>query len=385
MRVLVVSHTSLIGGAERSLLTFLQTAPDGVDVVVACPDGPLADALRGRGVPHRSLRGTDGSLRLHPVHTVRALGELASMSAGVRRHARATRADLVHANSARAGLAAVAARALGGPPVAVHVRDVLPAGHAGSLVRTVLRRSARTMIAISDHVAAAFTGRADAPGVHVVRELVDTARFRPLPAAAARAALDVPDTAAVLTVVAQLTPWKGQDTAIRALAHVRRTRPEAVLLIVGEATFVAPGGRFDNRAYERSLHELAEQLSVADAVRFLGAREDVPTILAASDLVLVPSHEEPFGLAVIEGMAMERGVLATRLGGPAEVITDGRDGRLLDPLDPAAWAGAVEELLADPAQRSAMGRAARRRVVEAFTPAHYAEAMLTAYRATLAD
>ncbi len=381
VRALVVSHTATLGGAERSLLRFLDAAPAGVTPAVACPDGPLAIALAQRGIPRLALRGTSGSLRLHPLHTAQALAEIAAMAGQVRRHAESFRADILHANSVRAGLVAVGARALGGPPVAVHVRDVLPPGRASAAVSGVLRRGASTVVAISRHVAQRFAGDPAAPGVHVVMELVDPDHFQPRAQAAARDALGLSHDAPVLAVLAQITPWKGQDLAIRTLAEVRTTQPDAVLLIVGDVMF-AGRTRMDNRAYERSLHALAASLGVSDAVRFLGRRDDVPEVLAAIDVLLVPSHEEPFGLCVIEAMSMQRAVVATSVGGPAEVIDDGLDGRLVDPRDGPAWSVAVAALLADAPGRAAMGLAARRRVLDAFTPERYGAAMEQAYLAT---
>src|SRR3954467_3997936 len=211
MRVLVVSHTGLVGGAEHSLLRFLAAARGRAEIAVATPPGPLADPVAALGVPVLARRGTSGSLRLHPVHTARALGELAVMAVQIRRHARAFGADLVHGNTIRAGLVAVAARALGAPPAVVHVRDVLPGTPVTRALRGLLRRGSAGTIAISRHVARAWAGRDDAPGVHLVMELVDPDVFAPAPAgvAATRAALGLPEGAEVLAVVAQITPWKG--------------------------------------------------------------------------------------------------------------------------------------------------------------------------------
>lgn len=382
MHALVVSHTGELGGAEHSLLRFLGALPPGIQATVACPDGPLAGALDSRGLARLPLRATTGSLRLHPIHTARAVGEMGLMALEVRRHSRRIGADLVHANSIRAGLVALGARAIGGPPVAVHVRDVLPPGPVSDAICGVLRSRARTVIAISRHVARAFGDDPRAPSARVVMELVDPRDFAPRDGAAARAALGLPADAQVLAIVAQITPWKGQDVAIRALARVLRSHPRAQLLIIGEAKFVARSTRFDNASFERSLHVLAAELGVAGAVHFLGARDDVARLMAATDVLLVPSHEEPFGLAVIEGMAMQRAVVATCVGGPAEVITDGVDGRLADPHDDVAWAAAITELLDDDAGRHALGVAARQRVLDAFTPERYGEAMAGAYAAT---
>src|SRR4029077_15956433 len=102
--------------------------------------------------------------------------------------------------------------------------------------------------------------------------------------AAAGAALGLPAGAAVLALIGQITPWKGQEEAVHVLARVRRSHPEAILLVVGETKFTARATRYDNRAYLERVRALVARLGLDDAVRFLGEREDVPAILRASDV-----------------------------------------------------------------------------------------------------
>ena len=94
--------------------------------------------------------------------------------------------------------------------------------------------------------------------------------------------------------------------------------------------------------------------SWAGRVHFLGQREDVPDILAALDLSLLPSWEEPFGLAVVESMAMGTPPLVTSVGAGPELVEDGVSGRVLPPREPAVWAAAARELLEDPGARARM-------------------------------
>ena len=112
------------------------------------------------------------------------------------------------------------------------------------------------------------------------------------------------------------------------------------------------------------LEQLVSSLGIEEEVRFLGERDDVPEVLRAADIVLVPSWEEPFGMCVIEAMAMELPVLATSVGGPREVITNGRDGLLLPPREPSTWAAAAGRLLRETGLRASLGRAARERSCE---------------------
>ena len=117
-------------------------------------------------------------------------------------------------------------------------------------------------------------------------------------------------------------------------------------------------------------------------VLWLGERADVPAILAAVDVLLVPSWEEPFGRVVVEGMAMGCLVAATAVGGPAEVVTGGVDGLLLAPRDPQGWARSLGAILADPDALRGI-RLAAPRAAARFGRERFAAAMLDGYRAAL--
>jgi glycosyltransferase involved in cell wall biosynthesis len=215
---------------------------------------------------------------------------------------------------------------------------------------------------------------------------VDLDRFNPglLTREEARTRLDLPQDAQVLAVVAQLTPWKGQDLAVRLLARLRERFPAVRLLLVGTAKFVSEATRYDNIAYERALRELIASLGLEEQVAFLGERPDVPEILRAVDALLVPSWEEPFGRTVVEAMAMEVPVLATDIGGPAETVRDGVDGFLLPPREPERWVEPAGRLLASADMRARMGASGRVRAAERFSGDVLAGELLERYREVLA-
>ncbi len=183
----------------------------------------------------------------------------------------------------------------------------------------------------------------------------------------------------MLGLVAQISPWKGQETAIEALRLLREQGVDADLLLVGEALFVAASTRFDNERFLARLRALASEAGLEDRVHWLGEREDVPELVRALDVLLLPSWEEPFGRAVIEAMAMEVPVVATSVGGPAEIVEDGREGYLAPPRDARAWATAIRRVIDGPEGGAAMGRAGRARVEREFTFVQQAAAMLRVY------
>jgi L-malate glycosyltransferase len=382
VRILYVNQTAAISGAERSLLDLLGALPADVDPVLACPDGPLARRAAALGVAHRRIPATDASFRLHPRHTPRALLELSAQATAVRAVARATRPRLVHANTTRAAIAAVAARRLGGPPVVAHVRDWVPPGRAAAMTLGFVAGGATLTLANSRFAA----GQLTTGTVRVVHNPVDDRAFAPglLDRAQARRSLDLDDRHEVLAVIAQLTPWKGQAEAIEMARLLRARRPHLRLLLVGSAKFTAPGTRFDNAAYARDLQRRIDRDNLHETVRLLGEREDVPRILAALDLLLVPSWREAFGRVAAEAMAAGVPVMATDAGGPAEIVRHGVDGLLLAPRRPAAWAAAADALLDDPPRRAAMGRAGAARAREAFGLEGHVRQVRAAYADALA-
>jgi glycosyltransferase involved in cell wall biosynthesis len=350
--VLYVNHTSKVSGAERTLLDLLHALPSDVRPIVSSPSGRLADEVRALGVEHLPLRECDLSLKLG-VRTPSAMLRLLRAGAEAGRLARRAGARFVHTFSVRAGLGC----GLGsGIPMVAHAHDALGNGPASRAVAEVLSRRARVILAASSYVAERLPqGRGRAP-VSVVDNPVDLDRFNPdsISGTSTREDLGIPYDAAVLAVVGQITPWKGQDTALRTLAGLLDRGIDAHLLVVGAPIFTDAMTRHDNLGYEASLELLRDSLSLGDRVHFLGERGDVPALLAASDLTLVPSWEEPFGRIVIESMAMGVPVLATSNGGPAQILRDG-GGLTVEPTEPSPWVDAAHALLLDPKRRVAMG------------------------------
>jgi glycosyltransferase involved in cell wall biosynthesis len=364
LRILYVNHTALVSGAERSLLALLPgLARSGVECVVACPEGELAERVRALGLPVIAIRELTVSWRLTP-RTAPALVRMFSTAVQLRGLAHRVGASCIHANTVRAGLIALATRSLGGPPVVVHVRDQLPRGWLAWLTVRVLAKS-DLLLAISYHVRRSLAPYADGRVV-VVQNPVDVPRFAGArhEAPAVRRELGLSDDAPVLAVVGQITPWKAQDDAIRILARVREAGRRAHLLIVGAPKFLHRDVAFDNQAFADGLRDLAAVLGVGNAVHFLGQHEEIGRLLSAVDIVLVPSWQEPFGRIVVEAMASGTCVVATANGGPAEIVSDGYDGRLLPSRDPERWAAVVLELIDNPRARAGLGARGRIRAMD---------------------
>ena len=376
-----MNHTAEISGAERSLLSLLAALPDSVQARMATPQGRLQAAVADLGIPVTTIAGTAGSLRLHPLHTPRTVGELSIAALQVRRAARRHRADLVHANSIRAGIV-LGLGLLSPAATIVHVRDCLPPGLLTTATMRLIAATATTVVANSHYTARSVRALARGAHLEVVHNPVDLERWDParIDRARARASLgEAGKRGVLLGVVAQLSPWKGQDTAIDALRLLREEGVDAHLLLIGSAKFVARSTRFDNESYVDGLRARVADAGLQDRVSWLGEREDVPELVRALDILLLPSEEEPFGRALIEAMALGVPVLATNVGGPPEIVEDGREGYLLPPHEPAAWARAVRRIAESPDRGVEMGLAGRRTVERKFTAEHHVAAMLAVY------
>jgi glycosyltransferase involved in cell wall biosynthesis len=163
----------------------------------------------------------------------------------------------------------------------------------------------------------------------------------------------------IVAMLGRLDPQKGLEEFVRSLHDVSVRHPGVLYLIAGDETLGEPG-------YRRYLDQLVEQLGLGESVRFLPFTDAVPEFMAAIDLFILPSYSETFGLALIEAMAMEKPVVATRAGGVPEIVENGRDGLLIPPRDEKSLADAINLLLDDPSLRNTLSRRARQDVIRRF-------------------
>ena len=189
--------------------------------------------------------------------------------------------------------------------------------------------------------------------IQVIRNGVDTDRFRPDAEAAAmvRAELAIPADAPLVGIVAALRPEKNHALFLKAAAGTIAQRPETHFLIVG----VGP----ERVSIERGV----VQRGLEHRVHLLGTRHVTPRLVAALDLFLLCSHNEASPVSILEALACEVPVISTRVGSIAETVADGQCGHLIDPDDGPAMIARVTELLGDPALRRQMGAAGRQRVI----------------------
>lgn len=234
------------------------------------------------------------------------------------------------------------------------------AGRAGSrrLIAWLAAHCATQVRVMSRQMADGLAARYGVPTMRltVIYSGIETNGFRVANGAAeAKRKLGLPASVRTVVAVGRLSPEKGHRVLIEAAEIVRR-RQDIRYLLVGDGSL------------RGSLSGLVAERRLEEHVRFLGFRNDIPEILSASDLLVLPSLSEGLPWVLLEAMAAGKPVIASDVGGVREVLVEGETGRLVPPGDPQALANVLEELLAagdEELQR--LGEAGRQRVERSFS------------------
>ena len=380
MRVLYVIDSLAPGGAESSLAALARFYPQrGIELEVAyLHDRPgLQEALQASGAQLTSLAGPGGR------------------TAWARRAAalvRERRPDLVHTTLFEADLAGRLAAASARVPV---VSSVVSVGYGPSerkargvrlsrylgaqLAAIATARLVRRFHAVSRHVADVMARR-----LLVSRSRMDVVpRGRdpevlgmrtPERTARGRATMGAVSGDRLLLAVARHEFSKGLDILFRAFPLVLAEAPDARLLVAG-----GEGGQTSE------LRALASELSLGNAVTFLGSRSDVADLLCAADLFILPSRREGFPGALLEAMALEAPIVATNIPPVREAVVSGEHALLVPPDSAEALAAAVVTALESPQACRQRAGAARARFHDCFTIERAADGMVRFYEAALSQ
>jgi glycosyltransferase involved in cell wall biosynthesis len=334
------------GGAERLLASaapYLDRERFGYRFAYLLPwKDSLVGDLTANGLPVTCLDGAKGA------------GWVGRLGALVRREG----IELVHAHSP---VAAAGARVgVGRRTRMVYTEHNLwsryhPATYAANLA-TFPRND--HVFAVSDEVRASVRypgplGLLPMPPVETLHHGLDPAAVATWTAAdGVRADLGIAEDAPVVGSVANFKSAKDHATLLRAAVIVRRERPEARFVLVGQGPL------------EPEVRRLAAELGLDGTVVFAGFRADAQRLAAGFDVFTLSSTYEGLPIALVEAMALGKPAVVTRVGGTPEVLTDGSQGLLVPPRDPAALAAGLLRLLGDPQLRVRMGAAARARALD---------------------
>ncbi|MDE2485637.1 MAG: glycosyltransferase family 4 protein [candidate division NC10 bacterium] len=341
----IITRLDRGGSSENTLITVARLDQHRYrPVLMAGPSSEGADAIL---IPHLGRK-------IRPLHDLLAFAE---MYAKIRQG----RYTIVHTHSSKAGILGRWAARLAGVPIIVHT----PHGHVfygyyervPTYLFTVLERlTARitdkiitlTEAGIREHVERRIAPREKFISIHSGVDLAPYTELPPDPAAARKRFGLSPDCL-VVGSVGRFEPVKGYDILLRAAGLLRTRQPKVQFLLAGEGE-EAP-----------HLKRLAEELQVDDRVFFPGWQQELPHVLSALDLFVLPSRNEGMGRVLVQAMAMGTPIVATRVGGIPEVLGEGETGLLVAPDDPVELAAAIERLLTDRELAGKIGEAGRRR------------------------
>jgi L-malate glycosyltransferase len=298
--------------------------------------------VEAEGVAWLRMPVVEARFTWRPDQILKAATSLSRAIVALRRTLVRLHADIVHANTLRAGIVTSLAL-IGTKKRAVwHVHDILPRHPLSWAIRVlaVLLRPAG-IIAVSDATARAFCGPFSFKGkVTTIYNGTDLSRF-PLKSAESlrlRSEMGIPEDAFLVCAVGQICARKGLLELVKAFEQIAARTPGMHLAIAGRVVFV-----HEEKYFKTLLRAVAEP-GILERVHFTGELGDVSGLLQAADLLVLNSVEEPFGLVLVEAMSSGTPVLATRVGGIPEIVTDQQNGWLIEKADTPGLARKLLEL-----------------------------------------
>jgi len=368
-RVLFVSHESGLAGAERSLLDLVR----GIDrnryepLVMVPGNGPLKEEMERTGsrvVMSRTrwwvARGRKSRHELKDI-----VLNMPARVAPIRHLIRKDRIDLVYSNSIACIDGAVAAKGAGVPHI-WHVREILSRNREVKpyipmwMVRFLVGALSTRVIVPSKAVQNDIAGSLPAKKIRVRYNGIDVDRFLNGEDRARRngfrAEFGIGSDINMVAMVGLFITIKGHLDVVEAARIVCEERKDVVFVFVG-------GG---NRSYRRRVEQRVRELNLEPYFIFLDFRNDIDTVLNGLDILVCASWVESFSRVVCEAMAAGKPVVATRCGGPEELVVDGETGTLVPVRSPEAIAAALLRMLNNPQSMRRMGEKGRDRAMRLF-------------------
>jgi glycosyltransferase involved in cell wall biosynthesis len=367
LRVLHYIDTENFAGTERHILELAAAQKaQGVHVKIACPkDSALAVQARTAQLPMVFIEG-ENAFNANAVRTLRRL-------------LRSQAFDILHAHNGRTALSCTLAAKLArrGRCIATqHFIDPARLARSGpkallfNMVHHWVNGAVHHFIANSNAARDAMLERGDAPPdkISVTPLGISPPENSHIATSdALRQELAIAPEAPLVVCVARLEKEKDVSTLVAAMQRVVSEIPQAICLHAGEG------------AERPIILQQIRDAGIETNMRLLGFRDDVLSLIGAADVFVLPSIAEPFGLVLLEAMAMRKAVIATRAGGPREIVIEGETGILVTPAAPHEMADAIIRLLKNRELCENMGQNGYARFLQQFTTQHMAQSTLAAY------
>lgn len=372
LKVVLFTDADVFAGTERHMLDLGRGLQDaGASVRIACPvPSVLNEKAPAYGIGILPIAKA-GIIDLGAISSLRRLLTEGSV-------------DVIHSHNGRTALTSALAVRLAGRGVAIATQHFLepgrlsrrgPAAWASRIAHGWVNRNTRQFIAISEAARAGMLERGDdAKKITVVPNGISNPESETLAdPVEVRRGLGIDAAAPLVVCAARLEREKDVSSLIAAMARVREGMPSARCVVAGDG------------ALADALRQQIRTAGLESTVQLLGFRSDVLALMNAADVFVLPSIAEPFGLVILEAMALGKPVVATRAGGPMEIVVDGTTGLLVEPRQAEAMAQAISRLLSQPEERKRFGSAGLQRFDENYTAQRMAGQLLGVYQQALAS
>jgi glycosyltransferase involved in cell wall biosynthesis len=401
VRIIYLSQSGHLGGAERSLLDFIASVgtdqPDWRLDLVLPAQGPMRRHAENLGVQTHlvelpqavaslgdsALGGGGGNpVRLSELilRSARAVPDIARYVFRLRAVLRELTPNLIHANGLKMDILGVWARP-SGVPFIWHIHDYISSRRMmASLLRTHACGCAAAIAnseSVTRDLESVFGERLS---IRSIPNAVDLNYF-----SAVGPALDLDQHAGMapappgtikIGLIATMARWKGHEVFLRAVSMLPKELPVRAY-VVGGAIYQTVGSQVPIQ----ELRILAQRMGLADKVAFTGFVEDPAAAMRSLDIVVHASTQpEPFGLVIAEAMAVGKPVIASAAGGAGELISDGLDGLTHPPGDASMLANCISDLVKSPEKRYRLGQEARLRAEKQFVRSRLARDLVPLYQ-----
>jgi glycosyltransferase involved in cell wall biosynthesis len=367
IKILYVSHSSEIAGAENSLLTLLKFLDRKVfDPVVILPaEGALKNKIEELGIKYY-IKPLEWNAKAVDYFVVRE-EDIAQRVENIVEIIRFEKPDIVHTNTSVIWEGALAAKVCGIPHI-WHLHEKLYEHPSLNpllpvpLHYLIMNELSEKIVAVSNYLKNQLDHLISPYKLLTIYNGIDADCFKPSPERGLREQLGISAEAPLAVTLGSLIKEKGYDILLTAAYFAKSRGCLVKFLIIGDGSPEAV----------QSLSEGIEHFEIGDTVFYLGFREDIPQIINACDFLIIPSLVETFSLAALEAMAAGKPVISTDCGGPSEIITNGESGFIVPINDPLALCQKIIDLGENCEKLKVMGEKAYMRLNENFRAEVYA-------------
>lgn len=351
--ILYVNHVSKISGSEVSLINLIKGLDKNqFNPYLLSPEyGILTEELEKLDV-----KIIKANLPREFRKNLRFLPDIIKLFKLVKNY----KIDLIHANSFVAGYSIALVAKLAGIPLITHIRDIVYPEFFNLKVESRLLKMSNTFICISKAVEQnLLINGFDIKKIQVIYNGVNTKLFNPSSDENTEELLPTMNNGLKFGLIGQVIEWKGHEDFIDAISILSNKGYKANFYIIGSPLF-------NDSSYLEFLINRTKLLGIGNTVKFIPFQKNVLPLMKSLDVIVCPSWNEPFGRVIIEAMSLAKTVIATKMGGPLEIINNDRDGILVDPKNPEELSKAFIRLITNKELLINFGYSGRKRVLDMF-------------------